>query len=103
MFRHIQKDSFLRFFYLKNEFFKISILFLIYNRVLNNNFNFRNKIIFLAFFHDRLRKMSLNKIHNFCIITGRGRGVYRFFHFSRLILREYASRGKINGLYKISW
>jgi small subunit ribosomal protein S14 len=40
---------------------------------------------------------------NRCQITGRGRGVYRKFGISRIMLRELALEGKIPGMRKASW
>lgn len=41
--------------------------------------------------------------HNRCISTGRGRGYYRKFGISRLVLREKALRGELPGVKKSSW
>ena len=43
------------------------------------------------------------RVRNRCQITGRGRGVYRKFLISRIVLREYAHRGLIPGITKASW
>ena len=40
---------------------------------------------------------------NRCLITGRGRGVYRKFGVSRIVLRELALRGMVPGMRKASW
>ena len=40
---------------------------------------------------------------NRCQITGRGRGVYRKFGVSRIVLRELALRGMVPGMRKASW
>jgi small subunit ribosomal protein S14 len=40
---------------------------------------------------------------NRCQLTGRGRGVYRKFGISRIMLRELALQGKIPGMRKASW
>jgi ribosomal protein S14 len=45
---------------------------------------------------------TLRKNTNRCLLTGRPRGVSRFFKLSRIQLREKASEGKIAGLYKAS-
>ena len=47
-------------------------------------------------------KFSTRK-KNRCQITGRGRGVYRKFGISRIILRQLALEGKIPGMRKASW
>jgi small subunit ribosomal protein S14 len=47
-------------------------------------------------------KFSTRK-KNRCQLTGRGRGVYRKFGISRIMLRELALEGKIPGMRKASW
>jgi small subunit ribosomal protein S14 len=47
-------------------------------------------------------KFSTRK-KNRCQITGRGRGVYRKFGISRIMLRQLALEGKIPGMRKASW
>lgn len=54
----------------------------------------------------RYKALSMNvkiKIRNRCIITGRGRGVYRFCKLSRGLLQEKALAGYLNGISKSSW
>ena len=46
---------------------------------------------------------SIVKIRNRCILTGRGRGVYRFCKLSRIKLKEKASAGALMGVSKTSW
>ncbi len=38
-----------------------------------------------------------------CVLTGRGRAVYRKFGLSRIKFRELALEGKIPGVTKASW
>ncbi len=40
---------------------------------------------------------------NRCQISGRGRGVYRKFGVSRIVLRELALKGMVPGMRKASW
>ena len=103
MYKHIKKDNNLRVYFNRIEFLRVIYLFLSYNRIFNLNFQFRSRIIFLKFFHEFLRRSSISKIHNFCFYTGRARGVYRFYHLSRLCVREFASKGSLIGLKKASW
>ncbi len=49
------------------------------------------------------RTSSATRIRNRCMITGRGRGVYRKFNISRIMLREMAAGGLIPGVRKASW
>jgi len=49
------------------------------------------------------RDSSRTRVRNRCLLTGRGRGVYRRFKISRICIRELASQGHITGLRKASW
>jgi small subunit ribosomal protein S14 len=49
------------------------------------------------------RNASPVRLHNRCKITGRPKGYIRRFGISRVLLREWASEGKIPGLTKSSW
>ena len=55
----------------------------------------------------KLQKLPRNgcatRVRNRCQVTGRGRGVYRKFMVSRIVLREFAHRGLIPGMTKASW
>ena len=48
------------------------------------------------------RNSSSTRVRNRCMITGRGRGYYRKFGISRIMLREMASRGLMPGVRKAS-
>ncbi len=47
--------------------------------------------------------MNSSKINNYCIVTGRSRGVLRDFKVSRMIFKELANSGFIQGVKKGSW
>ncbi|XP_065862348.1 small ribosomal subunit protein uS14m [Euphorbia lathyris] len=49
------------------------------------------------------RNSSFTRIRNRCIFTGRSRAVYQFFRMSRIVFRELASKGMLNGVKKASW
>ncbi|KAL5569550.1 hypothetical protein UlMin_026125 [Ulmus minor] len=49
------------------------------------------------------RNSSFTRIRNRCIFTGRARGVYAAFRMSRIVFRDLASRGLLNGIKKASW
>lgn len=55
----------------------------------------------------KLTKLNKNsyssKIHNFCIITGRSKSVFKNFKLSRITFRKKASFNKIIGINKLSW
>jgi len=43
------------------------------------------------------------QIGNFCIISGKSRGVHKKFKISRILLRELSAKGYFFGLKKASW
>ena len=49
------------------------------------------------------RNASKVRIRNRCVLTGRGRGIYRKFQLSRITFRELAAKGQIPGITKSSW
>jgi small subunit ribosomal protein S14 len=49
------------------------------------------------------RNSSFVRVRNRCVLSGRSRGYYRKFGFSRIALRELGSAGLIPGLSKASW
>ncbi len=54
-----------------------------------------------------LQKLPRNsapvRIRSRCMLTGRGRGVYKKFGLCRNMFRELALEGKIPGIRKASW
>jgi len=49
------------------------------------------------------RNSSPTRIRQRCLVTGRGRGVYRKFGLCRNMFRQLALEGKIPGVRKASW
>jgi small subunit ribosomal protein S14 len=49
------------------------------------------------------RNGSATRVKSRCVMTGRGRAVYRKFGLSRIKFRELALEGKIPGVTKASW
>jgi small subunit ribosomal protein S14 len=54
------------------------------------------------FFSSNLKNNFKSRIHNYCIITGRARGVYRKLRVSRISLRQLGAEGLYFGLKKAS-
>jgi small subunit ribosomal protein S14 len=40
---------------------------------------------------------------NFCVLTGRSKGVFKKFQISRISFRDLASKGLLAGVFKSSW
>ena len=49
------------------------------------------------------RDSSASRLRNRCWLTGRSRGYYRFFGFSRHVLREMSRECLLPGVTKSSW
>jgi small subunit ribosomal protein S14 len=49
------------------------------------------------------RNSSKVRIKNRCVLTGRGKAVYRFCRLSRIKFRELAAQGLLLGVSKSSW
>ena len=109
----IIKDKLNRLNYKKNEF-KILI---------NNSFKNENYLIkktwvsdlnnlpnFIKFYKNRgvflkchIESKKLIKIKNRCIKSGRAKSINRKYKLSRIELKDFISKGLINGLKKKSW
>lgn len=49
------------------------------------------------------RNSSPTRLRSRCVVSGRGRGVYKKFGLSRNVFRQLALEGKIPGIRKSSW
>ena len=92
------KDKKLRNRFCKNEIYIITYKFLVSNYLLKRNKLFIFNLINFNFFHTYLVRNSKAKMHNYCTITGRARGIISFFHVSRLVFRNLIGKGLISGI-----
>ncbi len=97
------RDKKLRQKYFNNEIYVIAYKFLITNLYLKRNPLFFFNMINFNFFHTYLLQNAKTRIFNYCILTGRARGIINFFHLSRLTFREMASFGLISGVKRSVW
>ena len=74
--------------------FKILILYF-KNKSFKLNVSERRSISFS-------KSCYFTQIKNFCIMTGRSRGVYRLFKVSRIVINELSAKGYFFGLKKAS-
>lgn len=49
------------------------------------------------------RNSSPVRLRSRCMVSGRGRGVYRKFRLSRIAFRDLAHAGQLPGVHKSSW
>ena len=55
----------------------------------------------------KLQKFPINssniRLRNRCTISGKPRGIFRFFGLSRNLIREYGHKSLLPGIIKASW
>lgn len=67
------------------------------------NFSFNTNILKFLLLEKIFKfKEFRTRIVNFCVISGRSKGIYRKFKLSRIILRELSGKGYFFGLRKAS-
>lgn len=93
------KDSLNRLDFKKSEY-KIKILKSIIKRDSISKYKRADLIMILNKYG---RYNSYAKSRNRCILTGRARGVYRFFKVNRHMLNSLISQGMFPGIIKSSW
>lgn len=50
-----------------------------------------------------MRRKTLVRFKNRCIVSNRGKSIYRQWSVSRIVLRSWATAGLVFGLHKSSW
>jgi small subunit ribosomal protein S14 len=97
--RRVLADNKKRNLYAKTEVLQKLFKFLLVYKKPQNSSLVISKLVFLNVLRDGFK----SRIHNYCIITGRARGVYRKFRVSRISLRQLGANGLYFGLKKASW
>jgi small subunit ribosomal protein S14 len=67
------------------------------NESIETKYDIQKKLIELP------KNSSKIRIKNRCMITGRGKAVYRDFRLSRFMFRQLALEGRLPGIRKASW
>ena len=101
LFRKVDKKR--RFLFYKNELNIIVLKYLINNPILKKDINFNNNLMLNDNFFKFLKENSLNRIVNYCTLTGRSRGILSKFKMSRLAFKNIAQKGWINGMVRSNW
>jgi len=95
----IAKDKAKRLTVKKYEIKRSALKFAIRNEESSKHLRWHNVL--------KLNKLPRNgskvRVNNRCVITGRAKGVHRDFKVSRVVLRDLASMGLVNGVTKSSW
>jgi len=67
---------------------------------MNNNYEFKCYLYYKFICWFKLT-MSITKIRNFCLKTGRSRWILRRFMLSRITFKEFMRSGKLQGMRKL--
>ena len=95
----LKKDYSMRFFFAKTEVY--NVLFKYYmNTMLDTEYK---KYFFYKFVNRFHLNSSSSRIVNRCLVTSRAGGIVRKSKFSRMTFKEFADKGQIPGLRRISW
>lgn len=84
---------------------KYELYYNLYKSVMRNKKLNVYEVSFIDYFmHSRLlKKFYLSKYKYSCNLTGRYKGLYRFFGLSRLSIKKMTSLRYITGIRKSSW
>lgn len=98
MYKHLLKDFLLRKLFYKHE--KEQLVY----KCLSSNIYlpFKTRSFFRRKFFKLGKKLSKSKIKNYCLFTGRGRGVLRTFRMSRAMAKKNLSSGLFSGFRRAS-
>lgn len=81
----------------KNEIKRLSLKYLFLQEK-------SNKKLYYNFLLSKFSRLSnLSRIRNYCLVTGQSRSVYRQFGLSRMILKDWLSKGLIKSFKKAGW
>jgi ribosomal protein S14 len=99
MLYQVPSDKRKRILYKKMEFRKLCLKALINDQYLDIRLRTSLRIEL-----DKIGKRSnIGKIKNRCILTGRGRSVYRVFGLDRFNFKKLANLGYLIGIEKTGW
>lgn len=95
----IRKDLKIRTTVKKFEQKRLVLKALLMNTALTSNLKFelQNKLAKLP------KNSSKTRVHNRCVITGRGHGIFNLYNLSRIQIKNLALQGNLPGLKKFSW
>jgi len=93
------KDNLKRMFFKNFEKKRIILKGLFKNQYIS----FPLRYLFFLKLNSLKKNTSIVKVRNRCVITGRGRSVYKLFRMSRLQIKELAYYNVIPGLKQSTW
>ena len=95
----VKRDQKRRMIFLKNELKRVQYKSIIKNSSIAGV----TKDQYVKKLNQMNRNSSEVRIKNRCVLTGRGKAVYRFCKLSRIRFRELAAQGLLLGVSKSSW
>ena len=95
--KFIKKEKFYRKVIKKQEKSKLVLKYILNNVTIP--FIIREK----AYKELNLKFKNRVKLNRRCIITGRSRGIISKFKISRIVFKNFASKGYLPGIKKLSW
>ena len=87
------RDERKRYAFSKNE-----IYFLSFNLLMECNFSKKKLRKCLFSMNKQILNHSLTSVNNRCLITGKGKSIYKEFRFSRIVFRKMADSGLLSGV-----
>jgi len=95
----IEKDKKRREIFAKYENFRICL------RALSKDLRlpYSVRLLYRVRLAEFYKNASKTRIKNRCVISGRGRGIFRFFRMSRLQIRDTSIKGLLYGIRRSSW
>ena len=95
----VKRDQKRRNLFLKNELKRVQYKSIIKSSLIGG----KTKDKYVIILNQIPRNSSRTRVKNRCILTGRGKAVYRFCRLSRIRFRELAAQGLLLGVSKSSW
>jgi succinate dehydrogenase (ubiquinone) iron-sulfur subunit len=92
------RDGRKRFLFSNNE-----ICFLSFKLLLESNFSKMKLKKHLFSMNRQILNHSLTSVNNRCLITGKGKSIYKEFRLSRIIFRKAADSGLLAGVKRSYW
>lgn len=88
-----------RLYVFKYDFIRYKLKFIINNTQIHPAIRYKAQLKL----NNLIKNSSKIRLKNRCVLTGRSRSVYKHFKLSRIMFRELALKGLINGVRKASW
>lgn len=88
-----------RLYVFKYDFIRFKLKFIMNNTQLHPSIRAKAQLQL----NNLIKNSCQNRLKNRCVLTGRSKSVYKYFKLSRILFRELALKGALNGVRKASW